>query len=290
VCPWGEKTVHALRSHMSALSFRTKPSIQDSVEDISDGAFVWASRNIRGQDVVEFVSCGIWPLYASVDFEHVKVDLTPASQLKAPLPRFPLSREDGEDDTRLLARVEQEVRNIMDSYTCTEHKACIASLPNNGRLNCVLEVAGVAYGPFPVPISTEVLKKRKVDEKKGVELSKVSRAHASGGSKWPSVADVLPAKSTKLSKGTVPHAIASAATTRIMPETCGSKYLVGASGSKAGGRRPDYKTMPGAKAAPSAKKCIVPVIGALVVLSSEGYFIPNMGNEGHGTKVREQEG
>jgi hypothetical protein len=191
----------------------------------------------------------------------------------------------------------------MDSYTCTEHKACIASLPNNGRLNCVLEVAGVAYGPFPVPVSTEVLKKRKVDaamkvpakrpkvlEKKGVELSKVSRAHASGGSKWPLVADVLPAKSTKLSKGTVPHAIASAATTRIMPETCGSKYLVGASGSKAGGRRPDYKTMPGAKAAPSAKKRIVPVIGALVVLSSEGYFIPNMGNEGHGTKVREQEG
>jgi hypothetical protein len=26
--------------------------------------------------VEEFVSCGVWPLAAGVDFEHVKVDLT----------------------------------------------------------------------------------------------------------------------------------------------------------------------------------------------------------------------
>jgi hypothetical protein len=78
VCPWGGKTIYALRSHMSALNFRTKPSIWDSGEDLSDNAFVWASRNIRGRDIVEeFVSCGVWPLVASVNFEHVKVDLTP---------------------------------------------------------------------------------------------------------------------------------------------------------------------------------------------------------------------
>jgi hypothetical protein len=62
---------------MSALSFHTKPSIQDSVGDLSDDAFVWASKNTGHRDAVEeFMSCGIWPLSAGVDFEHVKVDLT----------------------------------------------------------------------------------------------------------------------------------------------------------------------------------------------------------------------
>jgi hypothetical protein len=62
----------------------------------------------------------------------------------------------------------------------------------------------------------EVLKKRKVDatakvsakrskvpEKKGAELVEVPRACASGSSNWPSGAEILPAKSTKLSNGTV---------------------------------------------------------------------------------------
>jgi hypothetical protein len=52
------------------------------------------------------VSCGVWPLGGDVSFEHVKVDLTPVLNLKVPLPRFSLSREDEEDGTRFLARVE----------------------------------------------------------------------------------------------------------------------------------------------------------------------------------------
>jgi hypothetical protein len=148
VCLWGGKTIHALRSQMSALNFHTKSSIQDSGEDLSDDAFVWASKNVGGLDAVEeFVSCGVWPLATSVNFEHVKVDLTPVSQLNVPLLRFSLSHEDEEDDTHFLVRVEQEARNIVGSYTCTEHEACIASLPNNDRMNRVLKVAGVAYMP-----------------------------------------------------------------------------------------------------------------------------------------------
>jgi hypothetical protein len=183
--------------------------------------------------VKEFMSCGIWLVSVSVDFEHVKVDLTPVSQLKVPLPNFPLSCEDGEDDVQLLVRVEQEARNIMGDYTRAEHKACIASLPNNGRLNHVLEVARVAYGPRLVPISAEVLKKRKADaavkvsakhpkatEKKGVGLAKVSGSRMSGSSNWPSGVDIPSTKSAKLSKGTVPRAIASIAAARIMPEMC----------------------------------------------------------------------
>jgi hypothetical protein len=93
------------------------------------------------------MSCGVWPLSAGVDFGHVKVDLTLASQLKVRLPHFPLSREDEEDDAQLLATVEQEARNILGGYTRAEHEACVASLPNNGGLNHVLKVAGVSYGP-----------------------------------------------------------------------------------------------------------------------------------------------
>jgi hypothetical protein len=284
VWPRGGKTIHALRSHMSALSFRTKPSIQDSVEDLSNNAFIWASMNIRGQDVVEeFMSCGVWPLYAGVDFEHANVDLSPTSQLKVPLPNFPLSREDDEDDTHLLARVEREARNIVGGYTRGEHEACITSLPNNGHLNRVLEVAGVSYEPHPVPVSTEILKKRKADaatkvstkcskvpEKKGAEPTKVSRAPVTGSLKWPSGADVLPAKSAKLSKGTIPRVIASAAVARMMPKTRGSEDLVGALASKAGEKCPGGKNVPGARAAPSTKKRIVSAIRFLVALSSEG--------------------
>jgi hypothetical protein len=176
--------IHALHSHMSALNFLTKPSIHNSGKDLHGDPFVWASKNIGGRDAVEeFVSCGVWPLAAGVNFEHVKVDFTPVSKLKVHLLRVPLSHEDEEDDTHFLARVEQEARNIVGSYTRMEHEACIASLPNNGRLNRVLEVAGVAYGPRVVPIFVEVSKKRKSDatvkvlakrlkvpEKKGAEL------------------------------------------------------------------------------------------------------------------------
>jgi hypothetical protein len=163
-CPRGGKTVHALRSHMSALNFCTKPIASDTAQDLNDDAFVWASQNIRGRDdVEEFLSCGVWSMFAGVDFEHVKVDCTPVSWLKIPLPNFPLHCEGEEDGAQFLARVEQEARNIVGGFTLVEHEACLASIPNNGRLNRVLERAGVSYEPRPVPVSTEVLKKRKAD-------------------------------------------------------------------------------------------------------------------------------
>jgi hypothetical protein len=164
LCPHGGKTVHTLRSHLSALSFHAKLITIDTTQDLNDDAFIWASQNIRGQDVVEeFLPCGVWRLSAGVNFEHVKVDFTSVSQLKILLPNFPLRHEDEEDDVKFLARVEQEAKNIVGSYTCTEHEACITSIPNNGRLNRVLEIVGVSCGPDPVPISAEVLKKREAD-------------------------------------------------------------------------------------------------------------------------------
>jgi hypothetical protein len=83
-------------------------------------------------------------LAGDVSFKHVKVGLTPVSKLKVPLPRFPLSHEDEEDDACLLARVEQEARNIVGSYTCAEHEDCICDLPNNSHSKHVLKLVRVA--------------------------------------------------------------------------------------------------------------------------------------------------
>jgi hypothetical protein len=101
---------------MSAMKFHTKPSFDCPRDDLSNGTFVLASKCIGGRDAMEeFVSCGVWPLAAGINFEHVKVGVTPVSKLKVPLPGFPLSCEDGEDDIKFLARVEQEARVIMGS-------------------------------------------------------------------------------------------------------------------------------------------------------------------------------
>jgi hypothetical protein len=112
ICLHGGKTIHALRSHMSALNFLMKPLVKECGVDLSNDAFILASRNIRGRDAVEeFVSCGVSPLAAGVSFEHVTVDFTLVSQLKEHLPRFPLFREVEEDDASSLARVKQATRN-----------------------------------------------------------------------------------------------------------------------------------------------------------------------------------
>jgi hypothetical protein len=99
VGPKGGKYVHALHSDMSCLNFHKKPSFKCPDDNLRDGAFVWASKNIRGWDAVEeFVGCGVWPLAASVSFEQVLVGVMPVSKLKLPLPNFVATRGDGEDD------------------------------------------------------------------------------------------------------------------------------------------------------------------------------------------------
>jgi hypothetical protein len=130
----------------------------------------------------------------------------------------------------------------------------------------VLELAGVVYGPHLVPISTEVVKKRKEDaaeklarrlkvhekkragvvkvaamvdkkrsetvkvvvvpEKRRTEIAKVTVTQSKGGFKWLSDKEIASTKSVKLSKNTVPHTIASATTLHITHEACGPKKCV----------------------------------------------------------------
>jgi hypothetical protein len=47
-----------------------------------------------------------------------------------------------------------------------------------------------------------------------------------------------------------------------------SEVSAGVDGAKCGGRHPGFKSVPGVKAAPSTKKCIILAIRALAALSS----------------------
>jgi hypothetical protein len=185
------------------------------------------------------------------------------------LPKFPLRHEGEEDDLWFLVRVEQEARNIVGGYTRVEHEACLASIPNNGHLNCVLELAGVSYGPHPVPVLAEVAdvivkvsgKRPKVAEKKIAMAVKISRLRVGAGLKRSSDGDILPIKLVKLSKGVISRAIASAAAARVMLETRVLEVSGGTGGAKGGEKCQSSKSVPRTKVAPSAKKRIVLMIG-----------------------------
>jgi hypothetical protein len=150
-------------------------------------------------------------------------------------------------------RVEKEARVLVGSYTRPEHEAC-AALPNNGRLNRVLELVGVAYGPRSVLVSAKVLKKRKADsvgktvpkrlkalEKKWADPAKTSTVPRKISVKRPSDANVASLKSTKLSKKTIPHVIASAVATHGTLLASGLKTELGASDPVAAGGPPSSK-------------------------------------------------
>jgi hypothetical protein len=69
------------------------------------------------------------------------------SKVIVPLPEFPFTKFQGERDDDFLARVELGAENVIDSYDCVEHDACVLALPNGGRLNRVFGKVGVTYGP-----------------------------------------------------------------------------------------------------------------------------------------------
>jgi hypothetical protein len=258
---------------MSALNFHTKPSVRDSGVDFSDIAFVWASRNVRGRDAVEeFMSYGVWPLAADVSFENVKVDLTPVLKFKIPLPRFPLCHKDEEDDARFLARVEQGARSLPCQSSQTQLlESCARGGGSGLRASPGAHFRRGSKERKADATVTASAKRLKVPKKKGADPARNFGARASGGSKRPSGATVVPAQSVKLSKGIVPRAIASAAATRITPKLSGPGNLLDASGSRAGDGGLSCTTMPGTKkGATSTKKRIILAIGALAAISSEG--------------------
>jgi hypothetical protein len=147
--------------------------------------------------------------------------------------------KDDEDDVQFLVRVELDTEGVVGSYTRPEHDTCVASLRNEGRLNCVFELVGVAYRPRLVPGTeafTEASRKRKMDvtgktpvkrveapRKKKGEPVKVVVPLGKTSLKRPSDEEVTSARPVKQSKMVVPNPAVSMTVTRV---------AVGASGSK----------------------------------------------------------
>jgi hypothetical protein len=61
------------------------------------------------------------------------------SKVIVPLSEFPFTKFQGESDDDFLARVELGAENVIDSYDCVEHDACVLVLPNGDRLTEFLE-------------------------------------------------------------------------------------------------------------------------------------------------------
>jgi hypothetical protein len=199
---------------MCGLDFWTEPPFDCANDDSGDVAFIRATKFIGGRDAVEeFLACSVYLLAAGVGFNRVMVGVTLVSKLKLPLLKLVAVRKDDENDVQFLVRIELDAEGAMGSYTRPEHDACIASLCNGGHLNCMFELAEVAYGPHPVPGTdafTEALKKRRIDaagktpakretasgKKKG-EPTKVVAPRGKASVKQPSEAEVASVKAVK---------------------------------------------------------------------------------------------
>jgi hypothetical protein len=145
----GGKSVHALRSHMSALEFLMEPLVNCLDTDLADVAFIKATSVIRGRDAVEYLSCILYPLLVSLGLREVADGIMSVLKFKVLVPKFHAIRSDKEDDVKFLVRVELEAKNVVGSYGHTEHDARIKCLLKGSRVNRVFEFAGFPYGPRP---------------------------------------------------------------------------------------------------------------------------------------------
>jgi hypothetical protein len=212
----------------------------------------------------EFIACGMYPLAVGAGFDRVATRMTPISKLKVPLPKFgAFCKDNNEDDVQFLVRVELEAKGIIGSYTKVEHNTCLAHVRNRGRLNCIFELAGVAYRPHAVPGTdefTKAMQKRKLDTA-GKNSSKCPKAV---GKKKMDAAKIAPsrgkARPLKQSKKTMVHLVA-VNTTRVSARALSYKVVASASGAK-GMANVKKIMMP-------IRKRHVPAIGAMAVASSE---------------------
>jgi hypothetical protein len=159
--------VYALWSDMCALDFVMEPLFECINDDDGGAAFFYATRSIGGWDATEeYMAWRLFPLLDSFGLREIEDGERPVSKITLPLPEFPVARFPEETDDHFRARVELAIENVLGSYASGEHDACIAAVPNEGRLNQVFEQADVPYGARLEPgseASKEAAKKRKND-------------------------------------------------------------------------------------------------------------------------------
>jgi hypothetical protein len=84
--------------------------------DINNAAFVCMTTMIGGHDVVEeFLTCGMYPLLAGFSFKNVTTGMTAMSNVKVPLPVFPMEMILVESPDCFLSKVEIDAERILSS-------------------------------------------------------------------------------------------------------------------------------------------------------------------------------
>jgi hypothetical protein len=137
--------VYALHSCMTDLSFVTDPPFDCSDGEVSDAAFVKATRTIGCRDAVdEYMAFGLLPLSVSFGLGEVDDEEMLVLKLSVPMSDFPVIGLLEETNGQFRARVELAAANVIGRYTHGEHKVCIEALPNQGRGNQVFEHAARA--------------------------------------------------------------------------------------------------------------------------------------------------
>jgi hypothetical protein len=126
--------------------------------------------------------------------------MTPVSKVETPLPLFVVGTIAAEHVDRFLAEVETEAEKVLGSFGPREYDAFkVANIPNDGRLNHVLEKMGVPYFPRPQPgsaASQSANKKRKAEVAKKLATKKAK----AGSGRAPSSRMVAPLPKAGLAK------------------------------------------------------------------------------------------
>jgi hypothetical protein len=145
--------VYALHSRMGELDYSIEPEVECSDNDPNDVAFVRVTATIGGYDTIEeYVACRIYPLAASFTFESVPLGMTLMSKVETPLPLFAVGTIAVEHADHFLAEAETEAEKVLGSFGPREYDALrVVNVPNDSRLNRILEHMGVPYFPRPEP-------------------------------------------------------------------------------------------------------------------------------------------
>jgi hypothetical protein len=120
----GGKSVHALRSRMSALDYTMEPKVKCLDKNASDDSFVRAAATIGGHDAVEeFLACKMYPLASCFSFWDVAIGMTPVLKVRTPLPLFPVEAVPTENACYVLAGIETNTVRILASSGLKEYDA-----------------------------------------------------------------------------------------------------------------------------------------------------------------------
>jgi hypothetical protein len=156
----GGKGIHIVHSRMSSLDYLTEPVRNCPKGDINDKAFVRVTMTIGGHMLLRNFCPTV--LSAAWDLGEIEEAGAPLSKVVVPLPKFSAAKATKEKACSFIMRISIGADKLVGCYSWAKHQVCLSQI-QNGRLNCVFEVADSKYLNRPVPEApaTDGSKKRK---------------------------------------------------------------------------------------------------------------------------------